>query len=138
MLNHFACVGLKRHFFNIWYLSASSTAIFCVPLLKNARVCVLDLTTNCVLIHTFCTNPILILYIAHASITTFFKLLVTTFVVIVTIITASILILRAQNFRWDSIIFLECRLIDKNYRTKMMQLQIFHYPNSCRFNIEQL
>ena len=48
----------------------------------------------------------------------FFKLLVTTFVVIVTIITASILILRAQNFRWDSIIFLECRLIDKTIQIK--------------------
>ena len=35
MLNHFACVGLKRRHFSILCRGAASTALRCVPLLKK-------------------------------------------------------------------------------------------------------
>ena len=35
MLNHFACVGLKRHYFIIWCRGIASTDFRCVSLLKK-------------------------------------------------------------------------------------------------------
>ena len=46
MLNHFVCVGLKRHWFIIWHRGAVSTAISCVILLKmSTRKIALNLFT---------------------------------------------------------------------------------------------
>ena len=38
MLNHFACVGLKRCYFSIWRSDAASISPRCFLLLKNARM----------------------------------------------------------------------------------------------------
>ena len=35
MLNHFTCVGLKRHYFSICFRGTTFTAFRCAPLLKK-------------------------------------------------------------------------------------------------------